>query len=96
MKRLVSAAYVATMAGSLIRDGAIVCDDGGMIVDVGAERTMRGAHADAQRVEHGHAIILPGLVNAHTHLELSNCKCEDAPASFVDWILSISVLRASS
>jgi cytosine/adenosine deaminase-related metal-dependent hydrolase len=77
------------MAGSLIRDGAIVCDDGGMIVDVGAERAMRGAHADAQRVEHGHAIILPGLVNAHTHLELTGMGQLPRPRGFVDWVIEL-------
>jgi aminodeoxyfutalosine deaminase len=88
VKTLVSAAYVATMAGPLIRDGAIVCE-GGMIVDVGGEREMRAAHPDADRVEHGNAIILPGLVNAHTHLELTGIGQLPRPRSFVDWVIEL-------
>lgn len=76
------------MAGPVIRDGAIVCD-GGMIVDVGAERALRGAYPDAQRVEHGNAIILPGLVNAHTHLELTGIGRLPRPRSFVDWVIEL-------
>jgi cytosine/adenosine deaminase-related metal-dependent hydrolase len=88
VKKLVSAAHVATMAGPLIRDGAIVCD-GGMIVDVGGEQEMRAAHADAQAVEYGDAIILPGLVNAHTHLELTEIGQLPRPRSFVDWVIQL-------
>jgi cytosine/adenosine deaminase-related metal-dependent hydrolase len=88
VKKLVSAAYVATMAGPLIREGAIVCD-GGMIVDVGGERDMRAAHRDAEPVNCGNAIILPGLVNAHTHLELTGIGQLPRPRSFVDWLIEL-------
>jgi cytosine/adenosine deaminase-related metal-dependent hydrolase len=39
--------------------------------------------------DYGDAVILPGLVNAHTHLELSGCAAGEAPASFTDWIGSM-------
>src|SRR5205823_903849 len=48
------------------------------------------AHPDAQVHDAGNAIILPGLVNPHTHLELTNCAPLDfAGCSFTDWILSL-------
>jgi len=37
----------------------------------------------------GDAIILPGLINAHTHLELSDCQCGDPPDEFAQWLLSL-------
>ena len=54
-----------------IRDGAVVVGAGDSIEIVGTQREV--AHLRAEGVaweEHG-AVLLPGLVNAHTHLELS-------------------------
>jgi cytosine/adenosine deaminase-related metal-dependent hydrolase len=45
-------------------------------------------------VDLGPVVILPGLVNAHTHLELSYLKNEIAPASdFVSWIRHVMASR---
>jgi cytosine/adenosine deaminase-related metal-dependent hydrolase len=88
VKKVICAEFVATMAGPVMRDGAIVID-GGVIVDVGGARAMRAGHPDAERVEHGHAIILPGLVNAHTHLELTGVGQLPGPRSFVDWVIQL-------
>src|SRR5439155_25272393 len=52
-------------------------------------KSLAAAHPDVQRVDLGAAIVLPGLINAHTHLELSSCAAGDSPASFVDWIVSM-------
>jgi cytosine/adenosine deaminase-related metal-dependent hydrolase len=88
VKTLVAAAYVATMAGPILRDGAIVCE-GGIIMDVGGERELRATHPDADYIHYGNAIILPGLVNAHTHLELTGLGQLDRPRNFVDWLLDL-------
>jgi cytosine/adenosine deaminase-related metal-dependent hydrolase len=38
----------------------------------------------------GNAAILPGLVNAHTHLDLSNLRGQARPsADFVDWVRAV-------
>ena len=45
-------------------------------------------------VELGHVALLPGLVNAHTHLELSYLRDEVPPASaFVTWIRAVVAAR---
>jgi cytosine/adenosine deaminase-related metal-dependent hydrolase len=42
----------------------------------------------------GHAAVLPGLVNAHTHLELSWLRGRVPPAAtFVDWIKQLFLTR---
>jgi aminodeoxyfutalosine deaminase len=42
----------------------------------------------------GQVAVLPGLVNAHTHLELSYLRDEVSPASeFLDWIRSVVAAR---
>jgi aminodeoxyfutalosine deaminase len=35
------------------------------------------------------AILMPGLVNAHTHLELSDLRQDAPPDGFVPWLLSV-------
>ena len=46
-------------------------------------------------VDVGHAAILPGLVNAHTHLELSHLRGSIAPADrFLDWIRALIARRS--
>lgn len=70
------------------RDGAVVFQDD-RILAVGPARDMAAAHPAAEVRDLGGITVLPGLVNAHTHLELSGGSCAEAPASFTDWILSI-------
>ena len=61
------------------------------IVAVGAASSGAGRTLDL-----GHAVVLPGLVNAHTHLELSHLRGRVAPAgSFVDWVQALLVERAA-
>jgi len=72
----------------LLRDGAVLCRNG-FIEAVGNAQSIRQAHPDALVHDAGDAILLPGLVNAHTHLELSDCSPGPAPASFGQWILGL-------
>jgi cytosine/adenosine deaminase-related metal-dependent hydrolase len=67
--------------------------DGGRVVRVGRHRDL---HCDADEVDLGAAAVLPGLVNAHTHLELSNATPGDRPASFGSWILGVARDRAAA
>ena len=69
------------MADAPIRRGWVTADRG-RIVSVGA-----GPAAEGDVVDLGRAVILPSLVNAHTHLELSYLRGW-VPASprFLDWI----------
>lgn len=73
------------MEGPPIRDGAVAFWDG-IILDVGRGDRLVRAHPDARVIDRPHCTILPGLVNAHTHLELSEIACGAQPASFVEWI----------
>src|ERR687885_914054 len=73
-----------------IRDGT-VAEIGGRVVYVG-ERA--GAPPGADR-ELGDAILMPGLVNAHTHLELTAFRglLEDIP--FGDWIARLQSAKVA-
>lgn len=51
---------------------------------------------DSQAVDLGNVAIVPGLINSHTHLELSDCGTPLTPASpFSEWVRSLMKHRRS-
>ncbi len=77
------------MNGPPVRDGGVVFSDG-RVLAVGNASELRKTFADAVIHDAGNAVILPGLVNAHTHLELSALSpAEPPPRQFVDWIIQL-------
>ncbi|MCD6727757.1 MAG: amidohydrolase family protein [Solirubrobacteraceae bacterium] len=66
---LVRGAWVLAMApgAEAIPDGAVLFDDGAVDA-VGPFEELRAAHPAVEVVGDGHGIVLPGFVNAHTHL----------------------------
>ena len=78
------ARWIAPVASPLIENGHVVVDNG-LVVSV--ERSNR-PHPAA--VDLGDAVVLPGLVNAHTHLELTVChRSIPYRGSFADWIADL-------
>ncbi|WP_299839506.1 guanine deaminase [uncultured Jannaschia sp.] len=53
-------------AATFERHGAVAVE-GGRIVAVGPADALRAAHPQADRIDHGEALILPGFVDAHVH-----------------------------
>jgi cytosine/adenosine deaminase-related metal-dependent hydrolase len=81
-----TAEWVVPMTGEPIHRGSISME-AGRIVGVDDR-----ARADA--VDLGDAAILPALVNAHTHLELSYLQGQVPPTGrFLDWIRTIMATR---
>jgi cytosine/adenosine deaminase-related metal-dependent hydrolase len=84
-----TADWILPITGPPIRDGVVVIEDG-RIVRVG-EATASSA------VSLGNTAILPALVNAHTHLELSYMHGRVPPsASFTEWVMALMTLRRAS
>lgn len=76
--------WIAPMTSPLIEDGFVAIEDGGIVAF--------GAASDSPRkvdVDLGDAVLMPGLINAHTHLELSNSTQGEPPASFGAWLWRI-------
>jgi cytosine/adenosine deaminase-related metal-dependent hydrolase len=66
-----TARYLLPVSAPLLRGGAVAVNEG-RIVSVGPlADVVQTAGTDSQVHDLGDAVILPGLVNAHTHLELS-------------------------
>lgn len=82
---------VVTMDGPPIDNGAVAVA-GERIAAVGRFdelRTEGGAVTDL-----GEMVLLPGLINAHCHLDFTSLRGKIAPQrSFTDWILQINGLR---
>jgi len=78
--------WVLPIAGVPIRNGCVAIE-GGRIAAVSLIPT-------SGTVDLGRAVILPALVNAHTHFELSYLRGVVPPAArFLDWIASIMAAR---
>ena len=77
---------VCPVDGPPIRRGAVLTSSG-RVLAVGEEAFVRPAEPVAEERDFGRAILIPGLVNAHTHLELSGLKRKPGPME--DWIVSL-------
>lgn len=81
------------MTGPPLRNGWVGVADG-RIVSVDPERPDR--HADHAVVDLGPGVLLPGLVNAHCHLELSSLRDRlPRPLGFVPWVAALVAARGS-
>ena len=100
--RIYAASYLLPMNALSVAGGGIVVDQG-RIVAVGRLADLRQSFA-APVEEYPGCILMPGLVNAHTHLELTHFPAwrlrhglHYSPRSYVDWIIQvIKVKRALS
>jgi aminodeoxyfutalosine deaminase len=68
--RIVSARSVIPVDRPPIADGAVALEDDGTLRMVGPRASVRAEHSNAAE-ERAEGVLLPGLVNAHCHLELS-------------------------
>src|SRR5207237_9990662 len=75
-----------------ITDGAVLVADDGRIAAVAAHAHLP-APAEARRVEFPGAVLVPGLVNTHTHLELTHLAGRNPEREFSRWIRTIRALK---
>ena len=68
--KLVSARWVVPVSRPPIDEGAVALADDGAVLAVGGRAELRAEFPDAPE-ERAQGVVLPGLVNAHCHLELS-------------------------
>lgn len=80
------ASWVIPVVAPPLQDGAVLVRDG-QIVEIGPWQTMDNSLCEV--IDHGLGILMPGLINAHTHLELSHCQASgryEKPGDMVRWI----------
>jgi cytosine/adenosine deaminase-related metal-dependent hydrolase len=90
--KIFCAKYILPVTSEVIEDGAVVIE-GRKIVDFGKREEIEFKFKDiaTRKIDLKNALIMPGFVNAHTHLELSDFKME-RPNDFKEWLWEI-VLR---
>lgn len=90
---ILRARYVAPVDGPVIEDG-FVAAEGGRIVEVGPWKKPRTTTGET--LDYGDAVITPGFVNAHTHLDLSDLGGKVPPsADLIDWLSRLMKLRSA-
>jgi aminodeoxyfutalosine deaminase len=92
--KLLTARHVWTAAGPLQRACGIIIQ-GERVFAIGDADLLKRDYPISSIIDFGNAIVMPGLVNAHTHLELSHLRPGNAPSSFVDWIDSVRAAQSS-
>lgn len=84
--KILAAHLLLTMISPPLEDGAISVEDG-IILEVGKRKELLRRYPFSSLKDLGKAAILPGLVNAHTHLELTALHPPKGP--FLDWLLNL-------
>ena len=93
-KFLLAADMVIPVSSEPIRNGAVVVD-GGRIVDIGTSEKIEAAHPRLPEIRRPNSLILPGFVNAHTHLELSWTRGKIGGfEDFTGWLERLITLKA--
>lgn len=93
MQRL-RAAWVLPVDQPPIADGAVLLDDGGRIAAVGADAIVPRPDS-ARETDLGAVALLPGLVNTHTHLELTGFAGAVVADEFLEWIRQVIAVKAT-
>lgn len=92
--QIIAASHLLTMAGSPMSGGAVAIEDG-IIVATDTLANLRREFS-APITEYPGCILMPGLVNAHAHLELTHFPAwlhrkdlKYSPRTYVDWIIQV-------
>lgn len=92
---LISAKYLLPMNGEPIQNGAMVIEDG-KIIEVGKTDDLVRHYPQAKKEDFPQHALMPGLINAHTHLDMGGHKNYPfdpvrtlvPEVNFVEWLLS--------
>lgn len=88
----VRAGSVHPVTAPPITDGAVLVDGGGRIAALGLDARVP-VPEDAVCLEFPDASLVPGLVNTHTHLELTHLAGRNSEREFPRWIRTIRALK---
>lgn len=88
MSVIVTGKWVLPVLSEPIRDGAVLID-GLRIAEVGLAEKLLARHPEAKHYEFADSTILPGLVNAHTHLAMTCLEGLIPPQPFPEWLSKV-------
>ena len=91
---IIRSRVVVPMVGEPIENGAVAIT-GNQIAGVGPFPQVRASHG-GEILDLGDQILLPGLINAHCHLDYTLLRGQIPPQrSFTDWIRAINASKAA-
>ena len=86
--------WVLPVSASVMADGALAVS-GERILGVGPAADLIAAHPSSTVVDMGPAIIMPGFVNCHCHIEYTSFRGILDDLEFGDWIIRLVDMKAS-
>ena len=92
--RRLAARWLLPVEAPPIEGGAILIDSNGRIEAVGPDQTVPRPDG-VPALELGDAILIPGLINTHTHLELTGFEGRVQDREFSAWIRHLRQLKAT-
>jgi cytosine/adenosine deaminase-related metal-dependent hydrolase len=94
MTTLYCARWVLPIASSPIENGAVAVE-GSRVAGVGTRDELLRRYTEARARDFGEAAILPGFVNAHSHLELTAMRgyLEREEGDFFAWLKKLTIAR---
>jgi cytosine/adenosine deaminase-related metal-dependent hydrolase len=94
MTTIYSARWVLPVSAAPIEYGAVAVD-GPLITGVGSAAEIVARFPEARVESFGQSLILPGLINTHTHLELTALRgyLENEESDFFAWLRKLTLAR---
>lgn len=94
MTTLYCARWMAPISTPVVENGAVAVE-GTRIAGAGSRNQMLARFPDSRLVDLGDAILVPGLINAHSHLELTVMRgfLEEEEHDFFAWLLKLTLAR---
>lgn len=89
---LYTADWVLPISSAPIRHGAVLVE-AGRIAFVGAASAVALDSSVVRTIALGNAVLMPGLVNAHSHLELTLLRGFLEGLDFRDWLRTLTTVR---
>ena len=93
--KIIAADHVLPISSGPIANGAVVID-GAKIAAVGTRNEIERQFPGIETQDFGEAAIMPGMVNCHSHLEITSMRgaLDDVEHDFSAWLLKLNALRA--
>ncbi len=94
MITLYCARWIIPVSSTAFADGAIAID-GEQIVSIGPRTALVAQFPEAIVRDFGDAAIIPGLINSHSHLELTAMRgfLENEETNFFAWLKKLTIAR---
>ena len=84
---IVKGSHIVTMdaAGTVIEDGAVAVDEG-IIIAVGKSIEIEAAYSAVEVLDGGKRVVMPGLVNGHSHAAMTLLRGVADDLALMDWL----------